>query len=916
MGISAGIGSFLWSCEQQVNKAIPYLVQPEETTTSRALHYASTFYKGGEYCPIVVKTVNGRPVKIEGNHLSETTKEGTSPRVQASILGLYDTDRIKEPTKNNSPISWKDLDSEIIGQLKKYASENEKIILLAEGIISPSTLQVINEFLNKYPNIEFLNLPPISLNAYYKAINECFGNVELQFNFEKTDLIVSLQNDFLGSWKSPIEFTRKYSDRRSNNDQGFQHIQLETNLSLTGSNADLRFPIQPSEENAILISIFNELNDDENKIIEPISSPSFNVSAIIEKLKNNKGRSLVLSGSNNFENQCLSLAINELLDNFENTISFCNSPDFNSFAGFQKVKKDIESGSLKGLILYHSNPVYKFPEEQFLQAIKKMDFSLSITNYNDESAQATKYCCPDHHFLESWNDYDFQGKETSFSQPVIHPLFKTRQGQDSLLKWVGSRQKYADFIRLNWKEKLGKTENDQAWLETIQDGVIKTENNKILKPNFNWRAIRNINYSIDNHNIEYIVYENSVIKDGSLSNNPWLQELPDPVTKSCWGNYASISHNFAKKNMLENGDEIVINSVLKLPVLIQPGHAENCLSIALGYGRKGIGEIANNLGENAFRLCSFNNTDTNFFGKAQIEKTNIKHHLPLSQLHSSLEGRDLVQEFSRENMLDKKREEEYVSFYIKPEFSGFHWGMAIDQNRCTGCSTCVLACQVENNIPVVGKNEMTRNHGMHWLRVDRYYSKDNKKVLFQPVMCQHCDAAPCENVCPVSATNHSKEGINQMVYNRCIGTRYCSNNCPYKTRRFNWLDYNKSDLTNNNEAVVSKMADPLPRLVLNPDVIVRSKGVIEKCSFCIQRIQEKKSLAKIENRKLGDQEIIPACVQACPSKAIVFGDMNDEKSKISGLIKSNRKYNLLGELNTMPSVHYLGRIRNENINNG
>jgi molybdopterin-containing oxidoreductase family iron-sulfur binding subunit len=564
--------------------------------------------------------------------------------------------------------------------------------------------------------------------------------------------------------------------------------------------------------------------------------------------------------------------------------------------------------------------LYDHPgKETIRNAIQKLELSLSFAYSPDESSDLVEYVAPDHHYLESWNDAEPIDGSYSLAQPCIHPIFNTRQAQESLLKWMGEDSDYRSFIENYWKNHVYK-ENLQSfhsfWTGCLQKGVFESGDRK-NQQDIEWKGDDSIFSGADSSDqgLELTLYQTVALGNGRDANNPWLQEMPDPITKACWDNYLTISPSMAEERGLENEDLVLLSGV-EVPVFVQPGQAEGTVSLALGYGREKTGKVANGVGVNAFPFVHINGQDRMYWkGGIDLQKTNKKYDLALTQTHNSMEGRPIVRETTLAEYLENpsagnefhiETEEHKVTLYNEVKFDGHHWGLAINQNSCTSCGACIIACQAENNIPVIGKVEVRKRRILHWIRIDRYYSEepDSPVVFHQPVMCQHCDNAPCENVCPVSATMHSNEGINQIAYNRCIGTKYCINNCPYRVRRFNWFKY-----ANNDEFDYTQNSD-LAKLVLNPDVVVRERGVVEKCSFCVQRIQEKKLEAKLENRQLEDCEIQPACVQTCPSEALVFGDLNNPESKVSKLFKNERNYHLLEELHTLPTVGYLTKVRN------
>lgn len=936
MGFSIGTAAIAASCENPIKKAIPLLNRPEEMIPGMANHYASAFINGSDYCSIVVKTRDGRPIKIEGNTLCTLTKGGTNARTQASILSLYDSQsRIKSPSIDGMDSNWETVDKVIKEQLSVIDAAKGRIVLLTSTIISPSTVQLIQDFIIKYPSTSWIKYDQISSSGILEANKICFdAQVIPSYQFDKADVIVGINADFLGTWLSPIEYTTQYSsNRKLGKEQSVMslHYQFETGLSLTGSNADYRFPIKPSEEAGLLLDLYSgiqskmqEFSDFKNK------NSTINLDALIQKLVSSKGKSLVVSGSNDVNNQLIVNAINNLLQNYNSTIDLTKPLLLKQAidSDFIKLVDEMNNSQIDALLIYNVNPAYDFPQsEKFIDGLKKTKISVSFASFSDETSQKVKFICPDNHYLESWNDAEPKIGYYRLAQPVINPLYNTRQFQGNLLKWADIAVDYYDYIQNFWESEIYKTHSKvlnftDFWNNSLQDGVFDTQKTQITAP-FKLDNLNDIFVSFQKpklKGIEISLYESVAIGNGKFANNPWLQELPDPVSKVCWGNFAAVSSKMAKKEELTNGDMIEIHGI-SYPVLIQPGQADNTISIALGYGRQVVGKVGEKIGAIAYSLVQV--LGNQFIYNSSIKeiiKTGKKETLALTQTHHSMEGRAIIRETSLESYLEnpasgnemhEKIEKSHVTLYKEVKIDGHHWGMGIDLNACTGCSSCVIGCQAENNIPVVGKEEVIKRRIMHWIRIDRYYNgnESNPGVLFQPIMCQHCDNAPCENVCPVSATMHSNEGLNQMAYNRCVGTKYCINNCPYKVRRFNWFRYAT------NKKFDFNMNDDLGRLVLNPDVVIRERGVVEKCSMCVQRIQEKKLLAKLENRILSDGEIIPACAQACPSKAIVFGNLNNADSEVSKLFADKRNYHLLEEIHTLPSVGYLTKVRNNGNKN-
>ncbi len=698
---------------------------------------------------------------------------------------------------------------------------------------------------------------------------------------------------------------------------------FETGMSLTGSNADYRTPIKPSEEGLVLMSLYNEIARATGASTYSVPKHGFDVSGAAKDLLNNKGQSLVVSGTNNTNIQLIVNAINHLLGNYGTTIDL-NKPIFLKQGDDDKMQRlvaKMNKGQVDGLLMYNVNPAYNYPQtDVFVKGLEKVSLKVSFAETMDETAMLCDYVLPDHNYLESWNDAEAVKGYLSIAQPTIQPIFNTRQFQDTLMIWSGFSEDFSTYLEASWNEMLplGKLDAENfstVWAKAKHDGVYTITTEESDQPEFIEKGIKLP--KANSSGVELALYEKMGIGTGKYTNNPWLLELPDPITTATWDNYACVSPKFAEEHNLQFEDVVKINGKFELPVLIQPGQAYGTVSIALGYGRTAAGKAGNNVGQNAFSLMNGKNSTFELSGGiVTIEKVNGKTYpLALTQTHHTMEDRpiarettlkDFIKDPSSGNEVERFDEKNNATLYGKVEYDGIHWGMTIDLSTCTGCANCVIACQAENNIAVIGKEQVKNRRIMHWMRIDRYYTEDfeNPEVFHMPMMCQHCDNAPCENVCPVAATNHSNEGINQMAYNRCIGTRYCINNCPYKVRRFNWFEF-----TNNNQFDYN-MNSELGKMVLNPDVIVRQRGVVEKCSLCIQRIQEKKLLAKMENRPLREGEVVVACQQSCPTDAISFGNLKNMENKVTKEQKEKNSYHLLGHLHTLPSTTYLTKVRN------
>jgi molybdopterin-containing oxidoreductase family iron-sulfur binding subunit len=930
-GFSFGSAAILASCSRPVQKVLPYVIQPPEVTPGKSSYYASGFWDGHEYSGILVKTRDGRPIKIEGNILSAFNGEGTTARVQASVLSLYDDARLKHPTINGNKDAWETVDEQIISQLTKINSESGQIVLLTSSVISPSTRKLISEFGSQFRNFKWVQYDAVSYSAILEANEACFGKAVIpDYHFEKTSLVVSVNADFLGTWLAPVHFISGYAAARKpdNREKGMlRHIQFESGMSLTGANADTRKKIKPSEEQALLTDLYNKIAEKKGGTRLAGSNFRENLSDLADSLIEYAGKSIVVSGTNNVGIQVIVNAINSLLGNYSGCIDLENSLNIASGidSKMETLAEDLSSGKTRALLMYNVNPLFDFPDQKkILTGMQKTELTVNMTGALNETAGKAKYECPVNHYLESWDDAEIVPGQLSLSQPCINPIFNTRSFQDSLLAWSGNKTSYHDYIKDNWEKayfpysKISGFKN--FWVESLRSGVFRYNTAIGKSSSFNNKALsvlKNISAVQVTDGMEVVITESVSIGTGMHANNPWLMELPDPVSRQCWDNVAAVSAGDAEKLGIRTGDLIKLSDGLVLPAFIQPGQAEGTLSVALGYGHTNSGPVCSNVGINLYPFIkNVEGTRNYWFTIDKPENTGKQSQLALTQVHNTMEGRPIVREAvlgeyikdpSSGNELHKEFETTHSSLYPEVKYDGFHWGLAIDLTTCVGCNSCVIACQAENNIPVVGKVEVTKRRIMHWIKIDRYYSEDQNdpKVYFQPLACQHCDNAPCENVCPVSATNHSNEGLNQMTYNRCLGTKYCINNCPYKVRRFNWYRYT------NNKAFDFNTASDLGKMVLNPDVTVRERGVVEKCSFCVQRIQEKKLQAKLENRVLKDYEIKTACMQACPAGAIVFGNLNDKESKVSALFSDPRCYHLLEELHTLPNTGYLTKVRNE-----
>jgi molybdopterin-containing oxidoreductase family iron-sulfur binding subunit len=953
-----GVGAVtLAACQKvPVHKSIPYLIKPEEVTPGIPNYYSSTY----EGSAILVKTREGRPIKVEGNPNDIISKGGLSAQAQASVLDLYDGNRLKGPLLAGEDSGWEQVDAFLKSELAAIKAAGKKLRIISSTVYSPSTLGVIADFIQQFPNTKHINYDAVSYTGIIQANQNSFGKAVLpRYSFDKADVIVSFGADFLGTWISPTEFIRQYVQNRNNkslqNKKMSRHIQFETGMSVTGTNADVRIPVKPSEEGLALIALYNAVAG----VTLPGSKKLDNVAAAnavtlaAKELLAAKGKALVVAGSNDVATQVLVNAINSLLDSYGATIDVDN-PSLQyagNDASFVEFVNEMKRGEVDAVFFLNANPVYDYyNSSEVKKALAKVRLRVSFADYKDETTSLCNVAAPNHYYLESWGDANAVSGYYTIVQPAINPVYDSRQAEESLLIWSDNAVKhYYTYVRNNWDKTLlakGGLSGQSGWEAVLQKGFVKEADKPSVKYTFS-RDLNAVAQTIVDHSnalsagkVELQVYQSLALRDGKRANNPWLQELPDPVSKVTWDNFAAISPSDMVKWGLVDGDVVKIDAngySVSLPALSQPGQTQGTISVALGYGRSASGPVGNGVGKNAFPFYSLRNGTFQSSATATVTPVDgEKSPLAQTQTHHSIEGRNSIikeatfKEYLKNPSSGTGREEghkdynKYNLFWQEYEHPQYNWVMAIDLNACTGCGACVVACSAENNVPVVGKEEVKRRREMHWIRIDRYYSFDDKgdggvtreheiaelknfdnvRVVYQPMLCQHCEHAPCETVCPVLATVHSAEGLNHMAYNRCVGTRYCANNCPYKVRRFNWFNYwNDSRFENYLQSEQSL-------LVLNPDVVTRFRGVMEKCSMCIQRIQAGKLKAKIEKRSVRDGDIKVACQQTCPANAIVFGNANDPESEVSKALKSERTYYVLEELNTQPGVGYQVKVRN------
>jgi MoCo/4Fe-4S cofactor protein with predicted Tat translocation signal len=971
VGFSTAAAS-LAACEGPVIKSIPYVVQPEQIIPGIANYYATAIANGHDFASILVKTREGRPIKIENNNLA-SSHGNANARVNASVLDLYDSLRVAQPKKDGEDSSWDEFDTDTTQKLNALRDSGKEIVLLTQTFASPSTSRLISEFKEKYGNVRHVVYDAISESTALEAYQNKYGERGLaNYDFSKATTIVSIGADFLGDWQGG-GFDAEYAKGRvPKHGKMSRHIQFESNMSLTGANADKRVPLTPSQQKVTLAKLYS-------KIIG--SSVSGNLPAHIDEAVSNAASELIKAGSNgvvvtgiqDVNAQAIILAINEKLGSKAfDTKSPIKTRQGNDKA-VTKLVADMKAGTIGAIIMSGVNPMYTLPNaSEFAEGLQNTELSVTFSMKEDETSSLTQYIAAAPHYLESWGDVEIIKGQYGLMQPTIRPLFDTRQFQDALLMWNGSDVSYHDYIKTNWENTIL---NGSSWNTALHDGVFVGSTTATENTVETSEVSEEANTSVDeaarvlasatSNGFELTLYPKTGMGDGQQANNPWLQEFPDPLTRTTWDNYVTVSEADANELGLKNTHvatgalngsyaNITANGVtVKAPVIIQPGQAKGTIGLSFGYGRTTGLKAEMQTGVNAYTLYNDFNTVQN----VTIEVALGEHEFACVQLQNTLMGRgDIIHETTLEVFNSKDHREwnpmpqvskDHVMIDVTSpdanlwtEFDtsiGHHFNLSIDLNACTGCGTCIIACHTENNVPVVGKEEVRRSRDMHWLRIDRYYSsedtfnndnekKDNSKglgntltafaelenpsenpqVAFQPIMCQHCNHAPCETVCPVAAISHGRQGQNQMIYNRCVGTRYCANNCPYKVRRFNWFLYNENDEFD------FHMNDDLGRMVINPDVVVRSRGVMEKCSMCIQITQKTILDAKRDGREVKPNEFKTACSAACSSGAMVFGDINNEHDDIVGLKDDDRAYHLLESVGTKPNVVYQTLVRNTN----
>jgi molybdopterin-containing oxidoreductase family iron-sulfur binding subunit len=927
VGAAAAVAATVACDRKGQGTVVPYTRRPVEVVPGVANYYASAHQEGRRVYPVLVKTREGRPIHITGNDEHPGVKGKTSPRTMADVLRLYDPDRLRAPKAEGRTLGWAEAESRLQGALKAAKASGKPVLLISGAVASPTRKALLAEVKKALPTLEHLAYEPAAGDAAEEAAKASFGqSIEVLPRLARAKVILSLGADFLSGEDPEAQAAWAAQRRLKDAHDAINRLWvLEGPLTLTGTNADVRVPVSPSRLGTMAYALAKELaaqglplpaGTDLSAI--PAGVPAEfegNTrlwSNLVKDLQHAGRNAAVLCGAQMpVEVHQAAHLLNALLAS--DAVAVQTTEPLATVRELDAAVQGMAAGRYAAAIFWDVNPAYTFPRAaDWKAAVAKVPYRVWIGQVEDETALGCHLVLPENHWLESWGDFTTTGAAV-LQQPTIGTLYDTRQGEDVLLgalRALGTAapDSYHAYLQARWKKDvLVGTTFEQA----LHDGLVKVEA-KAAAPAFKGGSVaaatkRAVEPRADG--LELVLFPGFATHDGRHANNSWLQETPDPITKMTWDNPVSVSVQDAQALGIQEGDLVTLSvdgATLSLPAVLQPGQAKGVLALALGYGRT-TGGVAKGMGVDAFPLMSTDPANANVRQGVRLIRAGGRRELSRTQSHHRMEGRDLVRSLTLEAFAHDPQGHhhapELVSLYEEQRFPDHKWGMVIDLAACSGCSACIVACQSENNVPVVGPEQVARGREMHWIRIDRYYEGEleNPKVVHQPMLCQHCDSAPCENVCPVNATNHSNEGLNQMAYNRCVGTRYCANNCPYKVRRFNFLEY------------TAYKTEP-EILVNNPEVTVRPRGVMEKCSFCVQRINDVKIRAKGNGRAILDGEITTACMAGCPSDAIVFGDLKDPKSKVAQLAAASRAYKVLEEIGAKPAITYLADLKNPPVN--
>ena len=911
----------LTSCARPLmpeEKIVPYVRAPEEVLPGEPLFFATAITHHGLAEGVLAESHTGRPTKVEGNPDHPASLGATAATTQATVLQLYDPDRSQFVTEQGQTRTWGDLTaalSQALGQLDQGAG----LAILTENVSSPTLARQLSDLLDQYPNARWHQYQAGTTDHALRGSEQAFGEAVVPvYDFSAADVVLSLDADFTSESPGRLRYAKDFARRRrirSADDEMNRLYQVEPVPSPTGSVADHRLPLTPSEIARLTAHVAGRLGVEGDEVPLPERIDAAWVDALVEDLDASRGRSIVIAGDMMSPVvHALAASLNAALGNVGETVRYVASPLARPESGVESLRElagAMRGGEVQVLAVIGTNPVYTAPADlDFAGALERVPFSLHLGQYLDETGAACTWHVPQTHYLEAWSDARAFDGTVTIMQPLIAPFYGGRSEHELLAALLGDGEARGyDIVQESWRQRV-EGNFDEFWRRSVYAGVVAgTESPSVdVSP-----QPVDVQLPTDDGETTVLLRPDPSVGDGRWSNNGWLQELPKPFTKLTWDNAALMSPLMAEELGVRNEDLVTVSAAgqaVTAPVWIFPGMAPGVIALHLGYGRERAGRIADGIGVNAYTLST---ADSPWDVPATVQPAGGTYPLSDTQTHHSLEGTGERRHIIRSGTLAAFREHPDHPDFVHPvehhesdlypdfEYETYAWGMVIDMTVCTGCNACVTACQAENNIPIVGKDQVRIGRELHWIRVDNYYRGDidDPEYYHQPMTCQHCEKAPCEPVCPVGATVHDQEGLNVMVYNRCVGTRYCSNNCPYKVRRFNYLQYAELDVS----ATELSLAN-------NPDVTVRSRGIMEKCTYCVQRIARARIVSNNEGRAIRDGEVVPACASACPSEAIIFGDINDPDSVVTQTKRSPLNYALLEELNTQPRTTYLAHVKN------